>query len=247
MSISVAMATFNGKSYIEEQVSTILKCLSEGDELVISDAKSTDGTEEFLKKICKNFPQVRIVKWSNRPEDSVIRSVAANFVNAVNHCKNDIIVLSDQDDIWLHDRLDFVREAHRNSKCVCSVADALVVNEDRLNSHTIFQQKKPRTGFFRNLAKLTVLGCQLSFRKSALLPFVMMPNNSYITHDWWWYVMIQTQGQITFSKSPIFKYRRHADNVSAGLSKSQNPLLFRIYVRVVFLYYCIKFYIGKMG
>ena len=42
--ISVCMASYNGKEYIQEQIETILANLSEEDELIISDDGSTDGT-----------------------------------------------------------------------------------------------------------------------------------------------------------------------------------------------------------
>ncbi len=44
MSVSVAMAAYNGEKYIKEQVLSILKQLSCSDELVISYDKSDDNT-----------------------------------------------------------------------------------------------------------------------------------------------------------------------------------------------------------
>ena len=49
--VSVAMATYNGEKYIKEQIKTILDCLEENDELVISDDGSTDNS--FL--ICEKY------------------------------------------------------------------------------------------------------------------------------------------------------------------------------------------------
>ena len=49
--ISVAMATYNGQKYINEQISSILQNLSENDELVISDDGSNDNTLNIIKYI----------------------------------------------------------------------------------------------------------------------------------------------------------------------------------------------------
>lgn len=49
--ISVAMATYNGEQYIEEQLKSVLKQLNDNDEIIISDDGSTDSTMNIIDGI----------------------------------------------------------------------------------------------------------------------------------------------------------------------------------------------------
>ena len=51
MKISVCMATYNGEKYLRPQIDSILKQLSEKDELIISDDGSTDGTIGIIESL----------------------------------------------------------------------------------------------------------------------------------------------------------------------------------------------------
>ena len=48
--ISVAMATYNGEKYIEEQLDSILNQSKPVDEIIIFDDNSTDGTLEIIRR-----------------------------------------------------------------------------------------------------------------------------------------------------------------------------------------------------
>ena len=63
--ISVCMASYNGKEYIQEQIETILANLSEEDELIISDDGSTDGTLDVQQSIRRSkLQEGRGKEWS---------------------------------------------------------------------------------------------------------------------------------------------------------------------------------------
>ena len=48
--VSVCMACYNGEAYIKEQIDSILRQLVSGDELIIVDDGSTDGTAAVISK-----------------------------------------------------------------------------------------------------------------------------------------------------------------------------------------------------
>ena len=99
--VSVAMATYNGEKYIQEQIDSILKNLEKKDELIISDDGSNDGTIEIIKKNIKKDNRIKLI---NGPKRGVIK----NFENALLNCNGDYIFLSDQDDIWLPNKVKTV-------------------------------------------------------------------------------------------------------------------------------------------
>jgi glycosyltransferase involved in cell wall biosynthesis len=54
MKLSVALCTYNGSKYIEEQINSILNQTINVDEIIVCDDLSTDNTIEILKKFNRN-------------------------------------------------------------------------------------------------------------------------------------------------------------------------------------------------
>ena len=103
--VSVAMATYNGEKYIQEQIRTILQNLTDNDELVISD----DGSKDQTRKMIEAFQDKRI-KFIQGPK----KGIKQNFANAIKHTSGDIIFLADQDDIWMKNKVETVLKYFQN-------------------------------------------------------------------------------------------------------------------------------------
>ena len=95
MKLSVAMCTYNGAEFIEEQLISILNQTVKIDEIIICDDCSTDDTLEILQKIIEQNNSV-ITIFRNEVN---LRS-NKNFEKALSLCTGDYIFFSDQDDIW---------------------------------------------------------------------------------------------------------------------------------------------------
>ena len=85
--ISVAMTSYNGEKYIEEQIESILNQTVKIDEIIIVDDGSIDGTIDLIKKY-----DVTLVQ----NEKNI--GYKENFKKAMSLCHGDIIFLCDQDD-----------------------------------------------------------------------------------------------------------------------------------------------------
>lgn len=83
--VSVAMATYNGEKYIYEQIKTILRNLTESDELIISDDGSTDKTLEIIEKINDN--RIKLIKGNGK-------GIKQNFSNAIKHTNRRLYIFS---------------------------------------------------------------------------------------------------------------------------------------------------------
>lgn len=93
--VSVAMCTYNGANYIEEQLLSIFGQTKYVDEIVICDDQSTDDTVGLIRHLAERFPgRIRLFINEERLH------VSANFEKAILLCKGDFIFLSDQDDVW---------------------------------------------------------------------------------------------------------------------------------------------------
>ena len=99
--ISIAMCTYNGAQYIEEQLTSILHQTRKVDEIVICDDGSLDNTLEIIGRIKRETTTtMRIVR------NKVRLGFYKNFLKALSLCDGDLVFLSDQDDIWCKDKVE---------------------------------------------------------------------------------------------------------------------------------------------
>ena len=120
--ISVCIATYNGEKYIAEQLNSILSQIGKDDEVLVSDDGSTDGTIAVIKSIndlrIKVLPPPIQIQQTSRNEWFTINKITANFLNAIKYAKGDTVYLSDQDDVWLPDKVGVCEEILRNHEVI---------------------------------------------------------------------------------------------------------------------------------
>ena len=98
--ISVVMTTYNGEKYIKEQLDSILSQTLLPKEIVVVDDCSTDGTWSILNDYAKKCSIVKITRNENN------LGAHQNFRKAFSLSSCDIIAPSDQDDIWMKNKLE---------------------------------------------------------------------------------------------------------------------------------------------
>lgn len=208
MTVSVAMASFNGRMHIQEQIDSILCQLQGGDELVVSDDGSTDGTREWLDELASCDPRVRVL-------DGPCQGVIRNFETAIGACKGDWIFLADQDDVWMPDKREEVCRCAAQTGVVLVMHDAHVVDGHRQLLHpSFFALRGCRTGFVQNLLKNSYIGCCIAFSRQ-LLPYILPFENGIPMHDQWIGMQAQRHGGVALLDKPLLEYRRHEENATA--------------------------------
>jgi len=205
MSISVALATYNGEKYISEQLNSILPQLGPEDEIIISDDGSSDRTLEIVAGFCS--AQIKVLK---NPGKGVI----SNVENAIKHTSGDIIFLCDQDDVWLPDKVSVTKKYLLESDVKLVVSDAIVVDENlKVLEDSFFKLMNSGSGFIKNFIKNTYHGCCMAFLKElkeVILPF---PKNIPM-HDSWIGLMAELYGKVLFIPEKLIYYRRHQNNAT---------------------------------
>lgn len=96
--VSVCMATFNGAQFVKEQLTSILQQLKPEDEIVIVDDASRDDTVAVIRSI----QDERIRLHARDRNVGYVRT----FEEAMTRATGDILILSDQDDVWVPGRRD---------------------------------------------------------------------------------------------------------------------------------------------
>lgn len=205
--ISVAMATYNGEKYIKEQIESILCNLKENDELIISDDGSTDNTINIIKELSRKDNRIKLY-------DGPQKGIKQNFANAISHCNNKYIFLSDQDDIWKKDKVKKVIKEFDNPNTLVVQHDAEVINQDlNVVLPSYFKYRKCGRGILKNIYKGTYLGCCMAFDSKLKKHILPIPENIDM-HDTWIGIIGDVYGKNKFINDKLISYRRHGDNNS---------------------------------
>jgi glycosyltransferase involved in cell wall biosynthesis len=220
--VSVCMATFNGSVFILDQVRSILSQLSDTDELVISDDSSTDNTLDLIKAI----GDARIILI----EKKTFRNPVLNFENALRNARGEIILLSDQDDIWLENKIDTLK--NHLTQCDLVTTDCKIVSHElRILSESYLSLVNGKTGFIRNLLKTSpYMGCCMGFNRKVLERSLPFPP-SIPMHDFWIAMVAEAFYQPRIIYEPFVLHRRHDQNTSSTGQKSKNSFLNKLLLR----------------
>lgn len=224
--ISVCVATYNGEKYIKNQLLSILKQIDSHDEIIISDDLSNDKTIEIIESLKDS----RIQIFFNKN-----RGYTNNFQNAIKLASGDYIFLSDQDDIWVENKLKIMSELLLEYDFV--VSDAKLVNNklESLGSTYFELRGGGSNGFMNNLKKLKYIGCCMAFRKTVLNKVLPFPSNAVLCpHDFWIALISEFYYKTLVIKEPLLLYRRHGENVSTHISSTS--LFFKIQFRIYSLF-----------
>ncbi len=232
--ISVCIPTFNGGKYIKEQLESILSQISEDDEVIISDDRSTDDTIKIIKsfndKRIKIFTHEKIKNNYKGPYKNIYY-VYRNIENALSKATGDYIFLSDQDDIWLPDKVEKVLAEFNKGAEIILHNNIVVDNNKNVLLASYFNFSRPSNNTIRIIVRCFIQGASMAFTQKTLKFSLPFPNNP-ISHDHWIAYNAFFRGhKITFINEPLLLYRRHENNVSPSSEKSKNPLWFKISYR----------------
>ena len=226
--ISVCIATYNGEKYIKEQLLSILPQLGTDDEVIISDDNSQDKTLDIIK----DFKDHRINIFINEGR----KGYTPNFENALKHANGDIIFLSDQDDIWVPNKVQSCLCHLRNADFVVSDA-TLIDSKGNYISESFYSLRKPFHSLVGNVLKFGYLGCCMAFNRRVLnkaLPFPIRHN--LCTHDNWLFLVAKTYYNVIITDEKLIQYRRHNNNTSTGGVQNTTNIRFKIFYRIYLIY-----------
>lgn len=231
--ISVCVATYNGENYIKEQIDSILCQLSKEDEIIISDDGSTDSTLEILK----SYKDSRIKILRHKHNTSYTHSAdytTHNFENALLHAKGEYIFLSDQDDVWLPNKVEVMKTKLLDYGLV--VSDCMVVDSQLSVIHpSYFAIHRTKKGVINNLYINAFHGACMAFRKEVLNQAIPFPNSD-VGHDFWLGLIATHYYSVEFINQPLILYRRHDNTVSPSAKGSTLPISYRIQYRLITIF-----------
>lgn len=234
--ISVAMATYNGARFLQEQLQSLSEQTLLPAELVVTDDGSTDETLAVLAAFAATAP------FAVRVETNRERlGYRANFMKAAKLCTGDIIAFCDQDDVWLPSKLEKCMELLSDEHMLMVYHNASVVNEYLEDmGETLEEARAPhRMNPSLSLGPYTFSQGFTEVMRRSLLAFDAAWENSSDLydrkqrepHDKWFFYLASSLGRVGYIKEPLALYRRHGSattnlNYSAGIRYKLRDLFY---------------------
>lgn len=215
--ISVCLATHNGEKYIHDQIKSILSQLHAEDEIVISDDGSSDKTLEIIKAFKDD--RIKIV-FQKSPKGLMPHEYATlNFENALRNAKGEYIFLSDQDDVWMEDKIKITMEYLKEYDYV--VSDAYVTDAELNVLSTTRFTKEEQVHFNKYLAVIMSTpyqGSCAAFKRCILDKALPFPQGIQ-SHDRWIGNVAAFFFNYRIIPEKLILYRRHESTTSNSFGK----------------------------
>lgn len=214
-SICVVMSTYNGEKYVAQQMDSILAQDVDADlQVRVRDDGSSDGTLAVLRR------------YETNPKVSIIAGKNLGYVDSFFECLSsapscDYYAFSDQDDIWLPNKLSRALEKLVNTSyngpllyaselqyCdeYCKKATKSHLNQIGVNAQDMLYEVicSGNTQVFNK--ELAQLACSHGW-------------SGVFAHDWWFALVASFFGKVVFDEQTEILYRRLNENTSpSGMS-----------------------------
>lgn len=229
LKISVAICTYNGAKYIEEQLRSILNQTVPVDEVCVGDDNSSDDTIKIIERIKEETGKdIRIN--INNPNIGC----NANFDKTINQCTGDIIFFSDQDDTWMPNKVETVVryfENHPDKDVVFTDAEFMDEQGKEFTDRRMFDalSMKPSTieQFCKSGLAMEIFlvhnrayGCTMAMRRSFVGQYnikdAQASNSADAFYDHIIALAAVCRNKLGVIPKPLIRYRLHK-NQSVGI------------------------------
>lgn len=214
--VAILLASCNGAALLREQLDSLATQTYRPGLILVSDDGSTDGTCDIVRSFAAAHPDLDVVL-----RDGPRRGAAQNFLSLLRHVPDevDIAAFSDQDDVWLPEKLargvaalgalDGAREVAlycgRSWEC------------DAQLSRKSLSRGLLRPACFRHALVQNVAAGNTMMMNRATLDLVQAISGEtgpVVVHDWWLYQVVSgVGGRVIFDPEPLLLYRQHDRNL----------------------------------
>lgn len=228
-SLTVLMATFNGKKFIAEQLSSIREQTNEFIEIFVSDDSNDLQTIEAIEH------------WSQTARDTSLNiksgprnGFAQNFRKLIltSEPSAQFISFSDQDDKW------FVDKSERSINWLSQQPDYVpalycgrthITKKDGTSTGRLSPLFERTPAFENALVQSIAGGNTMTMNRSAFeLLKRSLKHAAPISHDWWAYIIVSgAGGRVFYDPNPLTFYRQHCANL-VGENRSSLAKLRRL-------------------
>ena len=228
--IDILMATYNGETYLETQLESLINQTYPYWHLIIRDDGSTDHTRDIIERYAKKYPE-KIDFYTNYVNSG---SAKKNFMALLEDVRSEYVMFCDQDDIW---DIDKVYKTYRAMKKLESregkeiplmiATDLRVMASDGriLDKSFLHYMNLPSKVLLRSLIiQNNITGCTAMINKN-LCELLKKADHAdkILMHDHFAAIVAALLGKIALMNHSTISYRQHEHN-SVGAMDARSPL-----------------------
>lgn len=215
--VLVMLSYYNGETFIDEQINSILSQKGVNIHLIIRD----DGSENEGKN------KLELFKHNNNIETFYGKNIGCTnsffwlLKYAYDHClEYDYFAFSDQDDYWLEEKLIrattiLEKRPREEMNLYCS---NLIVTDKNLKKLGMMWPKNVKINLENSIVENHCAGCTMVFNKEVVRFFSNNRPCVVKLHDKWLFHTCLIFGNIYYDENSYILYRQHGNNVEgAGL------------------------------
>lgn len=236
MKVNILMSTYNGEDFLVQQIQSIQEQTVQDWKLLIRDDGSSDQTKSIIAKFVAEDSRIYWINENDATNVGVIKS----FHALLQHEEADCYFFSDQDDIWLPEKLECSLAETTNypeDLPLMVYMDLTVVDQDlqvMAKSMIRSQSGHANTELVEELTENTVTGGVAMINHA--LAQLWTQTDDIIMHDWYLALLATAFGQLVYIDQPGELYRQHGNNVLGARTLSKRvkkwlrpSLLFSLY------------------
>ena len=227
--IAILMATYNGETYLKEQIDSLLAQTCQDWHLYVHDDGSKDGTIAIVKGYAEQYPE-KVTLLDYPPQGGPCK----NLLSMMDKVEAPYYMFCDQDDVWMPEKIALsIQEMKRledehPQKPIVVFTDLHVVDE-QLNItydsmwrytgiHPQYIKTFEDTGGHTSIAT----GCTMLFNKLSKT-CCHYSSEKAIMHDCWVCLCTLREGGIVFGlNKQLVLYRQHGNNC-LGAAETKAP------------------------
>lgn len=219
------MATYNGEAWVVAQLDSILAELRPGDEVVVVDDGSSDRTVELVRAV--DDPRLRLLATGTN------RGYVRAFEAALRECRGDVVLLADQDDVWIPGRRDRLVAALADHDVAASNLVLLGSGAGLRGPFGSEGWRLRRRDQHRHLANIVGIwaglrpyyGCAMGVRREVLGTALPFPDYLTESHDLWLALLGNLSRSIAHVEEPTLERRVHAENATPDRPRGAGHVL----------------------
>lgn len=224
--VQILMPVYNGEKYLREQIDSFLRQTYSEWELLIRNDGSCDNSQLIIDEYCNKYPGK--IRFIDTPKENIGLVRSLNVL--LNQADADFIMFSDQDDIWLPEKMEWslgeIQRIEKRGKPAMICTDVTCVDEcGRTICQSLFQNMHLIDSVMGNKQKMLALniiqGCTIMINKSAKVKIYPMPEYMRM-HDMWIGAVVAHYGTTSYLHKQTMLYRQHNRNVVGSVSVNAN-------------------------
>ena len=213
--VAVVVATYNGATYLRQQLESIVQQTYKPSQIIIVDDDSLDDTLQVANNFAAHHPEVMVVQNETR------LGYIKNFEKGMLIATASYVALSDQDDIWMPHKLETLLANIGDQMLAYSDSELIDANGQLLNQKmsSIKNQLAYHTPIMYAIGAWAP-GHAMLFKKELIDKAAPFP--TLVTHDFWLGFVATCYSRVVYVNEPLVHYRQHAQNaIGADTTKNK--------------------------